>query len=998
MRKAIFPFLLLTLFYAIAFAQTPMWNKFPGVATDIGVGADGSLWVIGGDPVGSSYSIYHWTGSAWQKMPGGGIRIAVSPQGIPWVINDTNNIFRWNGTSWQLMPGNALDIGIGADGSVWCLGMNGAPHKWDGNNWQMIDGGATNIAVDPKGDPWVVNGADQIYHHSSAGWELLPGAAKDIAVGADGNVYVVGGNPGPGGFHVYKFVNGNWQEESEAGVRIAAGPAGVVYVTKDAASNFAIMARSMSGTTITLNGPSISIPVNPITSAPPTTPNVTGTTGNLVVGGNTTQPGVSNTPIVVQSYMAAPSQANLPKGSVICPIIEAGPKLAKGCSFVGEPALFLGKAPSTTCPGGSFFDPENGGECWSCPANYIRNASPVNAKDACWKAVSEDLKPATKVGSTGCPGGTFQDPRNGGECWSCPGGYMRTLVPVTDGKACAKDLLFGPWSGATFSKKSGSCGGDSFFDPIDGGTCWTCPSGYRRTANPVNGNAACAQTIGTQYASATLVSGCAMYSGHFSYGTAFRDPQNGGECWACPINLKRGAVPIDSKASGNGAACVVGSETEGLIWQSPQYPEPGMFRFMDQLVNFAFKDPKRVDAFIQKRANGDPQKRKELWDKMRTSPHDSPEYKALLFAALITVASQDGTPPGFLSVGAFEDYIRARRTFVAQDAVNMYTEWEGVNAYNQYQAARRASGAAGMDPSVLGGTPGDYDSLAWIAASPDQRGGEFLEALDALGFQGSSGTFASYSSDEGFNSAYLLPVYKVMEKGLDKYSDWALDTVSYGKISGKAFQTAGKVAGLALIAVQAAVDLSTAITTIVSQEEAKKKYAQLVTDANQPVSVHAMLRSGKDEDLQQLLLFWALASSPYQAGPKSGQGPLTDATLCADPTIGARCKYSSAIVEAAGNAVQVWQAQTPVAAPKPAAISIADQDAARVMSIDAATGTIRARLVDYAKIIVIRVGNPELLNSVKVGSTVFVNMQTKAASLDGKTTCCTFTMEMSRVP
>jgi hypothetical protein len=35
---------------------------------------------------------------------------------------------------------------------------------------------------------------------------------------------------------------------------------------------------------------------------------------------------------------------------------------------------------------------------------------------------------------------------------------------------------------------------------------------------------------------------------------------------------------------------------------------------------------------------------------------------------------------------------------------------------------------------------------------------------------------------------------------------------------------------------------------------------------------------------------------------------------------------------------------------------------------------------------------------VKVGSTVYVNMQTHAASLDGKTICCTFTMEMSKVP
>src|SRR4029079_15752093 len=171
----------------------------------------------------------------------------------------------------------------------------------------------------------------------------------------------------------------------------------------------------------------------------------TSTSGTLVVGAPTVPQ--SATPIVVQSYTAYPPPTlNLAKGSIICPIIEAGPKLTKGCLFVGQPAIFLETAPSNDCASGSFFDPENGGECWSCPSGFIRNASPVTAKDACWKAVSEDLKSATNVGSTGCPGGSFSDPRNGGECGSCPSGYMRTLVPVTDGKACAKDLIVGPWS------------------------------------------------------------------------------------------------------------------------------------------------------------------------------------------------------------------------------------------------------------------------------------------------------------------------------------------------------------------------------------------------------------------------------------------------------------------------------------------------------------------------------------------------------------------------
>jgi hypothetical protein len=109
-----------------------------------------------------------------------------------------------------------------------------------------------------------------------------------------------------------------------------------------------------------------------------------------------------------------------------------------------------------------------------------------------------------------------------------------------------------------------------------------------------------------------------------------------------------------------------------------------------------------------------------------------------------------------------------------------------------------------------------------------------------------------------------------------------------------------------LIAVQSAVDLTSAITTLVAQEEAAKQYATLVTDAQQPVDIRQMLRSGTDENLQQVLLYWALASSPYKSGPKAGQGQLTDATLCADPVLNSRCQASAGIVTNAGKAVQVW--------------------------------------------------------------------------------------------
>ena len=101
----------------------PTWTPLSGTGTDVGVGANGVLWVIGTDPASAAdKSIYQWDGSTFRQMSGAAVRIAVDPNGRAWVVNSGNAISRWTGSAWQQMPGAALDIGIGANGSVWVIG------------------------------------------------------------------------------------------------------------------------------------------------------------------------------------------------------------------------------------------------------------------------------------------------------------------------------------------------------------------------------------------------------------------------------------------------------------------------------------------------------------------------------------------------------------------------------------------------------------------------------------------------------------------------------------------------------------------------------------------------------------------------------------------------------------------------------------------------------------------------------------------------------------
>jgi hypothetical protein len=75
------------------------WTLFPGAAVDVGVGFDGSVWVVGTNPTVGGYGIYLWDGQAWNAFPGGAVRIAVDPDGAPWVVNSAHQIYSSGWTS-----------------------------------------------------------------------------------------------------------------------------------------------------------------------------------------------------------------------------------------------------------------------------------------------------------------------------------------------------------------------------------------------------------------------------------------------------------------------------------------------------------------------------------------------------------------------------------------------------------------------------------------------------------------------------------------------------------------------------------------------------------------------------------------------------------------------------------------------------------------------------------------------------------------------------------
>jgi hypothetical protein len=137
-------------------------------------------------------------------------------------------------------------------------------------------------------------------------------------------------------------------------------------------------------------------------------------------------------------------------------------------------------SPKFSCPKGAFFDPRSGGQCWSCAKGTHRTIFPVNQSKACERRASTQYAKATDHGKgkgvfkTDCKKGRFYDVGKK-KCYSCPGGYKRSLSSVTGSEACFK-VVKPSLRKATYVSKA-LCPKGTFFDLVDKGSCWQCPKG-----------------------------------------------------------------------------------------------------------------------------------------------------------------------------------------------------------------------------------------------------------------------------------------------------------------------------------------------------------------------------------------------------------------------------------------------------------------------------------------------------------------------------------------
>jgi len=214
---------------------TGRWQRIKGSATDIGVGANGRVWVIGNKKEAGGFGIFGLDkNKRWRKIKGSAMRITVGSRGYPWVVNNKGAIFRYDGRRWLPIKGpKAVDISVGARGHVWVIGGkkeaggHGIYRLEKNKQWRKINGSAVRIAVGPKGNAWVVNNKGGTFRFDGRRWRQLKAPkAIDIGIGANGRAWLVGGKKGRFGYPVWSWTGKSWKKASGELTAISVGPKG----------------------------------------------------------------------------------------------------------------------------------------------------------------------------------------------------------------------------------------------------------------------------------------------------------------------------------------------------------------------------------------------------------------------------------------------------------------------------------------------------------------------------------------------------------------------------------------------------------------------------------------------------------------------------------------------------------------------------------------------------------------------------------------------------
>lgn len=270
----------------------------PGTTT-----GHGSIFVLSPDPAGPDKYIWEGDGQGnWCNLPGLAKQIAVAPNGTVYAVNSAGEIYSFDGTSWTGIAGRASGVTAAADGSLYVLSNeNGSGDEpiwhYSGGTWTYVPGSGVQIASSWDAKSYSGAGgtipADALYVLTSQGYIY--------AATADGSTYV--GMPGSASFIAPVVVN-DGSGTAGGGIYALASPldttngSSMYYYDLDNAAWSGVPGAAVSVAALSLNGganasvwaiaSSGAILTSSITATPSPTaaPTVAPTPANVIVNGD----------------------------------------------------------------------------------------------------------------------------------------------------------------------------------------------------------------------------------------------------------------------------------------------------------------------------------------------------------------------------------------------------------------------------------------------------------------------------------------------------------------------------------------------------------------------------------------------------------------------------------------------------------------------------------------------------------------------------------------
>jgi len=430
--------------------------------------------------------------------------------------------------------------------------------------------------------------------------------------------------------------------------------------------------------------------------------------------------------------------------------------------------------------------------------------------------------PAGFVQADTCQPNEFRDPRNGGECWSCPEASQRTTLPVTGNQACRTP------------------GGLRFAKAAMGNIRQCAPGQIHDLADSSNPNVAA--RIRAQFGG-TMPAGVGR-------GTA-------GTCWSCPAETKRSTLPI-----WNDKACR--AQTIDIV--PAGYVHPGIFGLDggQEVALALIRERTLIETIARYIAteNRQPPEAgvRAAWSDIASVPQSTTVLQTALLSRIQAAAAepQKATADELRLAASFAAAIRSYRIYMAQTSLDAYDLWSRADAAQRGQ--RNANNMQGLFD--YGVPPPD---LANISAAAIVSG----LGANAVGSAAMAGITATPLArlvlpfaERGGRKAAEKVVSKAAQETLKKGIEKGLETTA--KAAAKGLSMVGAIGPQIIITVAIEV-ITEAIEQIVDMATARPKLEAKLRVAQGPVDIAGMLRSG--DGSAELFNQWSMLISGQTPPP-----------------------------------------------------------------------------------------------------------------------------------